>query len=169
MLLSPGKCTASQFIQAVNSHDYAVVRRQSGWECIESKGRKQLLDRLLVKEHAIASSISPMVMMDLAGNVTYANPAALKAWGYESESEVLNRPAVEFWEDPEELTACVEKVRAEWQQRRELVAKRKDGSTFDAEVLGSLTLDDRGQPIGMVASCLDVTARKAAEARLTRK
>ena len=29
-----------------------------------------------------------------------------------------------------------------------------------------MTLDDRGQPIGMVASCLDVTARKAGERRL---
>ena len=47
-----------------------------------------------------------------------------------------------------------------------MVAKRKDGSTFDAEVLGSLTLNDRGQPIGMAASCLDVTARNAAEERL---
>ena len=104
------KCTTSQFIQAVNSHDYAVVRRESGWECIESKGRKQLVDRLLVKEHAIASSISPMVMMDLAGNLTYANPAALKAWGYESEREVLNRPAVDFWKDAHELLACVAEV-----------------------------------------------------------
>ncbi len=32
--------------------------------------------------------------------------------------------------------------------------------------MGSLTLDDNGRPIGMVASCLDLTSRKAAEARL---
>jgi PAS domain S-box-containing protein len=50
----------------------------------------------------------------------------------------------------------------------ELIAKRKDGSNFDAEILGSMTLDDRGQPIGMLASCLDVTARKRAEAGLRR-
>ncbi len=160
------KCSASEFIQAVNAYDYAIVRRQSGWECIESKGRKQLLDRLVVKEHAIASSISPMVMMDLAGTLTYANPAALKAWGYERESDVLNRPAVEFWNDAHELLACVAKVQASGENVVELVAKRKDGSTFDAEVLGSLTRNDRGQPIGMVASCLDVTTRKVAEAHL---
>ncbi len=160
------QCTATQFLQAVNSHDYAIVRRQGGWECIESRGRKQLMDRLLVQKQAIASSLSPLVMMDLAGNLTYANPAALKAWGYESENEGLNRPATEFWDSPEELMKCVESVRAGGSNVCEMVAKRKDGSTFDAEVLGSLTLDDRGQPIGMVASCLDVTARKAAERRL---
>ncbi|MHB8974963.1 MAG: MEDS domain-containing protein, partial [Pirellulaceae bacterium] len=41
------KCTASQFLQAVNSHDSAIVRKQGGWECIESKGNKQLWNRLV--------------------------------------------------------------------------------------------------------------------------
>ena len=160
------RCTASQVIEAINAHDYAIIRRQGGWECIESKGRKQLLDRLQVQKHAVASSISPMVMMDLAGNLTYVNPATLKAWGYESESEVLNRSAVEFWERPQELMAYMEGVRSGGSGVRELVAKRKDGSTFDAEILGSMTLDDSGQAIGMVASCLDLTARRAAETGL---
>ena len=160
------QCTASQFFQVADSHDIALVRRNNRWQCIESQDGKRLLDRLLVKEHAIASSISPIVMMDLAGNVTYVNPAALQAWGYDKESEVLNRPAVEFWDNLEEMAACVERVRADGSDVRELVAKRKDGSTFVAEVLGSMTLDNRGQPIGIVASCLDLTARKAAEARL---
>ena len=161
------KCTASQSIEAVTSHDYAVVRRRGGWECIKSKGgREQLLDRLLALKQALASSISPTVMMDLAGNLIYANPAALKAWGYENESEVLNRPAVDFWNAAHELLACVAEIQASGENVVDLVAKRKDGSTFDAEVSGSLTLNDRGQSIGMVVSCMDVTTRKAAEARL---
>jgi len=160
------KLTASKFLQAVNCHDCTLVRRQGGWECIESTGGKQLLNRLFVKEYAIASSNSPMVMTDLAGNLTYANPAALKAWGYDNESEVLNRPMVDFWESPQELIAYMENVRASGSGVGELPAKREDGSTFDVEVLGSLTRDDRGQPIGMAAMCLDLTARKAAEARL---
>jgi PAS domain S-box-containing protein len=160
------KCTASQFLQLVHSHDIALVRRHGEWECIESKGGKQLLDRLIVKEHAIESSISPMMMMDLAGNVTYVNPAALTVWGYDNETEVLNRPAVEFWENSDEVTACVERVRKDGCDISELVARRKDGSTFSVEASGSMTLDHRGQPIGIVESCLDLTARKAAEARL---
>ena len=159
------KCSASQFLQVVDFHDGALVRRQGVWECIESKGGKQPLNRLFVKEQAIASSISPMVMIDLAGNITYSNPAAMKAWRYENESEFLNRPVFEFVESPQELMACMERVRASGSCVSELVAKRKDGSNFDVEVLGSITLDDRGQPIGMVASCMDLTARKEAEAR----
>ena len=133
------KCTATQFIQAVNAHDYAIVRRHGGWECIESRGRKQLMDRLLVQKHALAFSISPLVMIDSAGRLTYANPAALKAWGYESESEVLNRPVVDFCADSDQLTAYLGKVRTNGESVSELIAKRKDGSNFDAEVSGSLT------------------------------
>ena len=44
--------------------------------------------------------------------------------------------------------------------------KRKDGYNVDAEVWGALTLDYRGQPIGMVVSSQDITDAKAAEARL---
>jgi PAS domain S-box-containing protein len=160
------KCTASQFLQVVDAHDLALVRRNGEWECIESKGGKQLLHRLAVKEHAIASSICPIVMTDLAGKVTYVNPAALATWRYDRESEVLNRPASDFWANRGELAAGIERVRAVGSDVCELVARRKDGSTFDAQVLMSITLDDRGRPFGMVASCLDLTARKAAEARL---
>src|SRR5208337_2285924 len=120
--------------------------------------REQAIDALLVQKHSIDSSISPLVMMDLAGNLTYANPADLKAWRYDNESEVLNRSAVEFWESPQALLAYIERVQADGNGVTELVAKRKDGSNFDAEISGSMTLDNHDRPIGMVASCLDLTA-----------
>jgi PAS domain S-box-containing protein len=160
-----GKCSASEFLQAVNSHDCALVRRQGGWECIDNKIGNQLIDRLVEKEHALASSISPMVITDLAGQITYSNPAALTAWGYDSDSEVLQRPVTEFISDPETLMVFIERVRANGSCVGELVATRRDGSTFEVEVLGSLSFDYQGQPIGMVASCLDMTGRKEAESR----
>ena len=160
-----GKCSASQFLQAVNSHDCALVRRQGGWECIDNKIGNQLIDRLVEKEHALASSISPMVITDLAGHITHSNPAALTAWGYDNESEVLQRPVTEFISDPQEVQGFIERVRAHGSCVGELVATRRDGSTFDVEILGSVSFDYQGQPVGMVASCLDMTARKEAESR----
>jgi len=64
--------------QSDGSVDIALVRRQGGWKCIESKGGEQLLDRLLVKEHAIASSISPMVMMDLGATLSVTTIAMFR-------------------------------------------------------------------------------------------
>ncbi len=140
------------------------------WECVESRGRKELLDHLLVQKQAITSCLTPLVMMDFAGNMTYANPAALKAWRFDDENECLNRFAGEFWENPGVLVEYIERVLAGGSINViEMVAKRKDGSNFDAEVLGSRVIDDRGQLIGMVASCEDITARKRAREALEKE
>ncbi len=154
------KCSASQLFQTVDLHDCAFVRRQGGWQCIDSKGSKLLFERLSSHKHALASSISPTVMTDMETRITYANPAALKAWGYETEAEVLGRHAADFLQDLEALLSHLDRVRESGSSVAELVAKRKDGSPFDVEILGSMTFDDRGQPIGIVASCLDITQRK---------
>jgi PAS domain S-box-containing protein len=159
------KCTGTRLLQVLNSHDCAIARRNGQWECIETKESKKLLSRLSVQEHALAASISPMVMTDLAGAMTYVNPAALAAWGYANETDVLHRPATEFWNVPERILAFISEVKEKGRNVCDLVARRKDGTTFDAEVLGSLTLDDRGEPTGIVASCLDVTHRRQSEAR----
>ncbi len=119
------ECTALQFLQAVDSHDCAVLRRQGGWDCIEGKGSKKLLDRRFAQKHALASSISPLIMTDLRGRLTYANAAALKAWGYETESEVLERHATDFWHDSVRLAACLEKVRTQGSCVDELTATRR--------------------------------------------
>jgi PAS domain S-box-containing protein len=160
------ECSPSQFLQAVQTHDCAIVRRDGVWECIESKRNKQVLNRLFAKKQALDACICPMVMTDLDGKITYANPAAVKAWRYQSENEALGHHAADFVDDPLQLAACLENVRSNGKCTMELVAKRKDGSTFPAEVSGSLVLDDRGQPMGIVAFCIDLTDRRAAEARL---
>ena len=160
------KCSASQFLQAVDSHDCALVRRQGKWECAESQNSRQLLDRLSIKRHALNSSISPLVMTDLEGRLTYANPVAVKTWGYEDESEVLGRRAVDFWQHPDQFEAYLEEIRVKGSCTDELIAKRKYGSTFVVEIHGSLIKNDEEQPIGMVGSCIDLTDRRAAEARL---
>ena len=187
------KCTAAQFLQIVDTHDYALVQRQDGWECIECQTGRRLehglheaeerptcdpdaseaawdttehqeaVKRLMVKKHALGSCITPLVTTDLEGRITYANPAAMKAWRFTTKSDVLHHKASEFWEEPALVKDCLKRVRDHGQFVEELVARRKDGSTFDAVISGSLTRDDHGQPIGIVASLLDVTARKAAE------
>ncbi len=160
------KCSASQFFQIVDFHDCAIVRRNGHWECIESRNSEQLLNRLAIKKHALASSISPLFTTDLSGCITHANPAAIKAWGYEDETEVLDRPATDFWQDTRALRTFVEEVHATGHCSQELVAKRKDGSGFDADLRGSLVEDDNGRLIGQVGSFLDLTERKRKQKQL---
>ena len=128
--------------------------------------RTGLLSQYLLQKRALASFISPLALSDLEGRLTYANPAALQAWGYDNESEVQGHFVREFWKDAEQLASYVDKVRAMGQYVGNLVARRKDGSQFEAEVLGSMSHDDHGRPIGIVASFIDVTAKKRDADRL---
>jgi len=42
-------------------------------------------------------------------------------------------------------------------------ARRKDGSSFDGQFMTSVILDDRGNPVAVLASILDITERKRSE------
>ena len=97
------QCSASQYFQAVDSHDIAIARRNGQWECVNNKYHKQLLQRLYTQKHALRSSISPLVMTDLEGRLSYANPATVKTWGYDSESEMLGGPVNDFWHDADQI------------------------------------------------------------------
>ena len=98
------------------------------------QGSKQLMDRLLVKEARHRILPQPDGDDGPCGQSYLCESSGIEGVGYESESEVLNRPAVEFWENSEEITECVKSVQAGGSNDCEMVAKRKDGTTFDAEV-----------------------------------
>jgi len=125
--------------------------------------RKRAEEALRIKDKAIASSINAIAIADLEGNLTYVNLSFLKMWGFDDKKEVLGRPAVSFWET-EDKARKVERaalIRGSWVG--ELGAKRKDGSTFIAQLSANLVSDEKGKPICKMASFMDISERKRAE------
>ena len=59
--------------------------------------RRRAESELRIKDSAIETSINGIALADLAGTLTYVNPAFLKMWGYDDPGEVVGRPAVSFW------------------------------------------------------------------------
>ena len=133
---------------------------------IDITERKQAEDALRVKNWAIESAINGMAMSDLAGSLSYVNPAFVRQWGYGSPAEILGRSVVEFWQMGDKASEVAAAVRAEGGWSGDLVAKRKDGVVFDVHVSSSLVLDATGQPICMQASFEDITERKRAQEAL---
>jgi len=106
-------------------------------------------EELRVKASAIELSINPVLMADIEGRLTYANPAFLKMWRYDSEKEVLGRLCTEFWKqrgDEDILTAVLGK--GSWLGG--LIGVRKDGSEFKTRLSTSLILGTKG-PLQFVA------------------
>jgi PAS domain S-box-containing protein len=114
---------------------------------------------LLVKEHAISTSINGIMLTDPPGVVTYVNPSFLALWGFASAEEVIGARFEDFWVSPEarEIPPALPRTGG-W--RGELVARRKDQSNFTVELSASLIFDEKGQAVGVMTSCIDVTERK---------
>jgi PAS domain S-box-containing protein len=136
------------------------------------KLRREILDRkraeveLRIKDIAIASSLNAIAFGNLEGHVQYVNNSFLKMWGYDSNDEVVGKPYTEFWRYPEQAAEVVVTLQEKGSWQGEAIALRKAGSTFDVLVSSSVVKDEAGKPVCLMASFIDITERKDAEAKL---
>jgi two-component system, cell cycle sensor histidine kinase and response regulator CckA len=128
--------------------------------------RKRIQDELRIKDNAIDSSINAIAMADLQGKLTYVNLSFLQMWGYDDEKEVLGKLVLEFWETEENAIEVVKTLQKGGGWQGELVARRKGGPTFYAQLSASLVTDDTGKPVCLTASFVDITKCKQVEQRL---
>jgi PAS domain S-box-containing protein len=133
---------------------------------LEIHERKQAEEALRVADRAVAASINGIAFAEFGGDLTYVNKAFLEMWGYDSDHEVLGRPAVGFWEVQEGALKVIESLRNTGGWIGELVAKKKDGFLFNAQVSASMIKDASGKPTFMMASFLDISERKRLEKAL---
>ena len=128
---------------------------------------KAAQDELLLKESAIANSISGVAIVDLATqSLVYANDSFLRIWGYERDEDVLGRSPLEFVRDPAFVQSVMETVLATGKWAGELTAVRADGSFADVEVFGAAIRDRSDRPAFMVGTIHDITDRKRIESSL---
>lgn len=125
-------------------------------------------ERLRVRDRAIHASINAIALADTEGRITSANPAALRMWGYEDESAVEGEKASAFWESQERAQDAFRAAKEKGAWEGEMVASRKDGSTFIAQASLSLVQDSDGNPTHTLGVFLDITDRKEAEKQLER-
>ncbi len=125
--------------------------------------RKRMEIDLRIKEEAIASSVNAIILADLKGNLNYVNRSFLYMWGYSDEKEVLGRSVAELWNTQEGASEALEAVQGNKSWVGELVARRKDDSVFDVQLLASIVENEAGKAICMMASVIDITERKKIE------
>lgn len=116
------------------------------------------------KNAALEASLNAVAIAELDGSITYINPAFLKLWGYDHETEVLGRGALSFWKFPERVEPVFSKLITHGQWVGELEGVRKDGGTFIAKLSAVVVHADDGSPACLMSSFIDVTALHEAEA-----
>ena len=130
--------------------------------------RKMQEESLQVLHSAVESSVGSMALADMNGRVTYVNPACVELWGYVDKSEMLGRSALEFWGYPENARCLIAEVSQGKTDSSERIARKKDGTLFDVYISVSPVMDNLGKPLCLMVSAIDITERKAAEARVRR-
>ncbi len=129
--------------------------------------RKQAERALREKDFIIRSASSVIATAGMDGNMTYVNPAFLRAWGFDNPDEVIGRPFPEFWmvsDKRDEIMAALTGREKKW--KGETLAKRKDGSVFNVIVSAATVLDDKGAPVALMSTSVDITEQKLAEEAL---
>ncbi len=129
---------------------------------IDITQRKLAEKELAISKMAMDSAISGISLNDMNGIITYVNRASLDMWGYDSAQELIGKSVTSVWKADENRGLALSKIKTEGRWRGERTAVRKDGSEFEVELLGSLILDESGQPLGVHASLLDLTQRNQA-------
>ncbi|MEI6561931.1 MAG: PAS domain S-box protein [Verrucomicrobiota bacterium] len=130
--------------------------------------RKKAEETARVLHSAIEASVGAVALADLNGRVTYVNPTCAGLWGYADKNEMIGRSALEFWAQPENAKRIIEEVSRGKTESSERVAKKKDGTLFDVYISVSLVRDSSEKPVCLMVSAIDITERKAAEARVGR-
>lgn len=166
-------CTA----RPVRDEDGAIVQVQLvGRDVTQRKRSEEALRWLSRQVRMILNSAGEGIFgLDLAGNVSFINPVALRMLGYDEE-ELVGRPHHETFhhcrEDGSELPedeCAVQRTLRDGTPRRvhEEVFCRSDGTRFPADYTATPALEG-DRIVGAVVTFRDVTGRREAEANLRR-
>lgn len=120
---------------------------------------------LRIKDEAIESALNAMSLANPSGGLFYANESWLKLMGYERE-EIAGRSLLDFLQDPKDADEIAGQISATGRWEGELVARKKDGSAFDAYFCANMIENAAGKPLCLHGSILDITNRKKMEKEL---
>ena len=126
-------------------------------------------DELRLKDTAISTSPLPIAFADLDNKLTFVNQAFLDLWGYDDAAEILGQPTFDFGKKPKRVEEIMKSIQATGQWIGEDVARKKDGTSFNVYASTSLVRDESGMPICSLATFLDITEQKKAQATIRKE
>ncbi|MCX6683010.1 MAG: PAS domain-containing protein [Methanoregula sp.] len=130
---------------------------------VDISDRKKAEEELVIKDHAIRSSINAIAMLDLDHTITYVNHSLLKMMGSYDDREFIGKRARQFIggsKNVEELRTALSE-HGSW--LGELILHKVDRSPFYVILWANMVNDDNGKPVCIMASFIDITDRKQME------
>lgn len=135
------------------------------------KERQELLRTKAEFEAIFNSNADAIVYADQDRNIVMINPAVTTIFGYSSD-ELLGQKTVMLYANPDDFLDQGKKrfsIEASREQPiYEIEYRRKDGSTFIGETLGTKVTDANGNVLGFIGSIRDVTTVRQEQNELNR-
>jgi two-component system cell cycle sensor histidine kinase/response regulator CckA len=148
--------SSSLLLGFIDARESQVLTDQEELRRALSTALQEQSRELLVRGHAIATSINGIMFADLDGRVTYVNPSFLFLWGYRSSEEVVGALVSDVLPS-EEARAIIETLPRTGGWRGELEVRRKDGEALTVTISASLIKNEAGTEIGIMTSFMDTT------------
>lgn len=126
-------------------------------------------DQLRLLSNTVKSSIDGITLADMEGNLTFANEASQRMWGYQPEELVgMKMPQLYSSNERQKVAGEIIPGAREGVWMGELNAVRKDGSEFPVLVTTSAVHNDDGETVAIVGVYRDITENREMRDKLIR-
>ena len=160
---SLGKCGASEVIDVVSNHQFALMRREGKWVIIESSEQKRAVEEYRTILH---TTMDGFWITDMQGRFLEVNDSYSWMIGYcRDELLTMRIQDVEAVERPKEIAQRIQKIMEVGGDRFETRHRCKDGRIIDIEISVNYMEVGGGR---MFVFLRDITERKLAEEALRR-
>jgi PAS domain S-box-containing protein len=130
---------------------------------VDITDRKHAELALLIKDHAISSSINAIAILDLDFKITYVNQSLLRLMDYHHEEEFIGRSTMDFVSSPQRFATVREALGRNGSWFGEIALLKYSKKPFFVLLWMNKVKDDSGNPICIMASFIDITDRKQME------
>jgi PAS domain S-box-containing protein len=137
--------------------------RQFVCTIVDITARKQAEEALIIKDHAISSSINAIAIMDLDFAITYVNHSLLTMMDYHDQREFSHKclwDSVASKEGIETIKAAIHRKES-W--LGEILLYKSNQTPFYVLLWINLVKNEQNNPVCIMASFIDITDRKQME------
>jgi two-component system cell cycle sensor histidine kinase/response regulator CckA len=157
------KFTVSLLDGYIEEREAQILKDQEQMRLALSTALEQQRRELYIKNHAIHTSNSGIILCDLEGNITYANPAMLGMLELSTSRDLIGRPCFDYWGTDGKHVFSVLLETGGWQG--EISIPRADQLVLEVAVSASVIRDAKDTPIGIISFFYDISERKHLEAQ----
>jgi PAS domain S-box-containing protein len=127
---------------------------------------EEQLEKARLQNAALRSALNPMGLIDFQGRLSFGNESLAELLGFPNANGLVGLRVMSVLADRGKMRASLKSLEAtdQWIDIVEIL--RTDGVRRVAQISANVVRDDRGDPIGIMASCVDLTEQKKTERAL---